>query len=102
VEPDGIAALATVGAVAVPVVERPQSLEEAMAAGAASLERCGERLARLIGITASRPAPRDPPPRRHTPPHTPPRDPSVHRVGTMTAADPPGTHVVSRDAPGDR
>ena len=34
VEPDGVAALADVGAVAVPVVERPQSVEEAMAAGA--------------------------------------------------------------------
>ena len=34
VEPEGIAALAAVGAVAVPVVERPQSVEEAMAAGA--------------------------------------------------------------------
>jgi len=28
----------------------PQSVEEAMAAGAAPLERCGERLARLIGV----------------------------------------------------
>ena len=50
VEPDGIEVLATVGAIAVPVTERPQSVEEAMAAGAAPLERCGERLARLIGI----------------------------------------------------
>jgi glycerate kinase len=50
VEPEGIAALAAVGAVAVPVTERPQSVEEAMAAGAAPLERCGERLARLVGI----------------------------------------------------
>ena len=50
VEPEGIAALAAVGAVAVPVTERPQSVEEAMAAGAAPIERCGERLARLIGI----------------------------------------------------
>jgi hypothetical protein len=50
VEPDGIAALAAVGAVAVPVAERPQSVEEAMAAGTAPLERCGERLARLIGV----------------------------------------------------
>ena len=50
VEPEGIAALAAVGAVAVPVVERPQSVEEAMAAGPAPLERCGERLARLIGL----------------------------------------------------
>ena len=50
VEPDGIAALAAVGAVAVPVVERPQSVEEAMAAGTAPLERCGERLARLVEL----------------------------------------------------
>jgi glycerate kinase len=50
VEPDGIAALAAVGAVAVPVVERPQPVEEAMSAGTAPLERCGERLARLVGI----------------------------------------------------
>jgi glycerate kinase len=50
VEPDGIAALAAVGALAVPVAERPQSVEEAMAAGPAPLERCGERLARLIGL----------------------------------------------------
>ena len=50
VEPDGIAALAAVGAIAVPVAERPQSVEAAMAAGAAPLERCGERLARLVGV----------------------------------------------------
>ena len=50
VEPDGIAALADVGAVAVPVVERPQSVEAAMAAGVAPLERCGERIARLVGL----------------------------------------------------
>ena len=50
VEPEGIEALASVVAVAVPVVERPQTVEEAMAAGVAPLERCGERLARLVGI----------------------------------------------------
>jgi glycerate kinase len=50
VEPDGIAALAAVGAIAVPVTELPQSVDEAMAAGSAPVERCGERLARLIGI----------------------------------------------------
>jgi glycerate 2-kinase len=50
VEPDGIDALAAVGAVAVPVVERPQTVEEAMRAGPAPLERCGERLARLLAI----------------------------------------------------
>jgi glycerate kinase len=48
VEPDGIDALATVGAVAVPVTERPQTVEAAMAAGTAPLERCGERLASLL------------------------------------------------------
>ncbi|MEX2183955.1 MAG: glycerate kinase [Chloroflexota bacterium] len=50
VEEAGIAALAEVGAVAVPVVERPQSVEEAMSAGTAPLERCGERLGRLVGL----------------------------------------------------
>ena len=50
VEPDGIAALTAVGAIAVPVSERPQSVEEAMAAGSAPVERCGERLACLVGI----------------------------------------------------
>jgi glycerate 2-kinase len=53
VEVDGIAALAAVGALAVPVVERPQSVEAAMSAGVAPLERCGERIARLIGLTKS-------------------------------------------------
>ncbi|HEU0245278.1 MAG TPA: glycerate kinase [Candidatus Limnocylindrales bacterium] len=48
VMPGGIEALAAVGAVAMPVTERPQSVEEAMAAGTAPVERCGERLARLV------------------------------------------------------
>ena len=48
VEVDGIAALAEVGAVAVPVTERPISIDEAMAAGIDPLVRCGERLARLV------------------------------------------------------
>ncbi|HYM82798.1 MAG TPA: glycerate kinase [Candidatus Dormibacteraeota bacterium] len=52
VEPDGAAALAVVGAIAVPVVESPISLVGAIAAGAESIERCGERLARLISIGA--------------------------------------------------
>jgi len=47
---EGIAALATVGTVVVPVVDRPQTVEEAMAAGVAPIERCGERIARLIGL----------------------------------------------------
>jgi glycerate 2-kinase len=52
VEPEGIDALAAVGAIAVPVVERPQSVEEAMASGAAPLDRLGERLARLVSLIA--------------------------------------------------
>jgi glycerate kinase len=50
VEPEGIEALAAVGAVAVPVNERPQSIEAAMAAGTGPLERCGERIARIASI----------------------------------------------------
>lgn len=50
VEPAGIDALAAFRAVAVPVVERPQSVEEAMSAGVAPLVRCGERIARLISL----------------------------------------------------
>lgn len=50
VEPDGIEALRPLGAVVVPVVERPQSVEDAMAAGPAPLERCGERIARLVSL----------------------------------------------------
>jgi len=53
VTPEGIEALAALGVVVVPVTERPQSVEEAMAAGAAPLERCGERIARLIGLKAA-------------------------------------------------
>ena len=50
VESDGIEALRPLGAVVVPVVERPQTVEEAMGAGSAPLERCGERIAQLIGL----------------------------------------------------
>jgi glycerate kinase len=50
VTPDGIDALASTGAIAVPVSERPQSVEEAMAAGVAPVVRCGERLARLLTL----------------------------------------------------
>ena len=53
VTPEGIEALATAGAVCVPVTEGPQTVEQAMAAGTAPLERCGERLARLISLGAS-------------------------------------------------
>lgn len=48
--PDGIEALGPVGAVVVPVVERPQSVDDAMAAGVAPVERAGERIARLVGL----------------------------------------------------
>lgn len=50
VEVDGIAALHAVGAIAVPVAERPQSIEEAMRAGAEPIVRCGERIARLVSL----------------------------------------------------
>jgi glycerate kinase len=50
VMPGGIEALAALGVAVVPVVERPQSVEEAMAAGPGPLERCGERIARLIDV----------------------------------------------------
>jgi len=47
---EGIAALAELGAVVVPVVERPQTVDEAMAAGPDPVERCGERIARLADL----------------------------------------------------
>ena len=50
VEPDGIEALRALDAVVVPVVERPQAVEAAMAAGSAPVERCGERIARLVDL----------------------------------------------------
>ena len=50
VEPEGIEALGAIGAVAVPVSERPQSVEAAMAAGTGPLERCGERIARIASM----------------------------------------------------
>ena len=50
VELEGIAALAEVGAVAIPVSERPQTVEQSMAAGTEPLVRCGERLARIASL----------------------------------------------------
>lgn len=50
VTPEGIETLAAVGAVAVPVSEGPGTVEAAMAAGAAPLDRCGERIARVLGL----------------------------------------------------
>ena len=52
VVPEGAAALAALGCVAVPVVERPQSVEEAMSAGPEPLIRCAERIGRLVGLLA--------------------------------------------------
>ena len=52
VEVDGIDALAASGAIAVPVTERPQTIEAAMAAGPDPVARCGERLARLVTLGA--------------------------------------------------
>ena len=46
----GLEALAAVDAIVVPVVERPQTVAEAMTAGTAPLVRCGERLARLVSL----------------------------------------------------
>ncbi len=48
VEPEGASALAALGAVAVPVHERPIPVEEAIAAGPTPVEACGERLARRV------------------------------------------------------
>jgi glycerate kinase len=50
VTPEGASALAPLGCVAVPVVERPQSVEEAMGAGPEPLVRCAERVGRLVGL----------------------------------------------------
>ena len=50
VELGGIEALAASGAIAVPVVERAQSIETAMAAGPEPVVRCAERIARLVSI----------------------------------------------------
>jgi glycerate kinase len=52
VEPEGIEALRGLEVAVMPVVERPQSVEEAMAAGVEPVRRCGERLARLVSIQA--------------------------------------------------
>jgi len=52
VTPEGIAALADTGAIAVPVTEQPMTIEAAMTAGVGPLLRCGERLARLVGLNS--------------------------------------------------
>lgn len=53
VTPEGIEALAPFGTVVVPVVERIQTLDEAMASGSAPVGRAAERVARLVGLTES-------------------------------------------------
>jgi glycerate 2-kinase len=50
VTPEGARALLALGCVAVPVVEAPTSLEEAVAAGAAPVERAAERVAHLLRL----------------------------------------------------
>jgi glycerate 2-kinase len=50
VTPDGAAILAAAGAIAVPVVETPTTVEAAMAAGPGPVERAAERTARLVGL----------------------------------------------------
>jgi glycerate kinase len=50
VTPEGIAALAAVGCVAVPVSEGPGTVEAAMASGIPPVERAAERVARLVSL----------------------------------------------------
>ncbi|MGZ6345623.1 MAG: glycerate kinase [Candidatus Limnocylindrales bacterium] len=50
VTPEGAAVLAAAGAIAVPVVETPTTVEAAMAAGPGPVERAAERAARLVGV----------------------------------------------------
>jgi len=47
---DGAAALRAVGAVAVPVIEAPMSVEAAIALGTAPIRAAGERIGRLVGF----------------------------------------------------
>jgi glycerate kinase len=50
VMPEGVAALGEVGALVVPVTERPQTVAQAMAAGSGPLVRAAERAARLVSL----------------------------------------------------
>jgi glycerate kinase len=54
VTPEGAHALLAVGAVSLPVIEGPSTVEAAMAAGPAPLERATERLARVWTMAAGR------------------------------------------------
>lgn len=53
VSPEGARALLEVGAVSLPVIEGPISVEAAMAAGPAPVERAAERLARVWSLAAA-------------------------------------------------
>lgn len=50
VEAEGIGALAALGVTVVSVSERPETVADAMAAGSEPVERCGERIARLVDL----------------------------------------------------
>jgi glycerate kinase len=52
--PAGIAALAQLGAIVVPVIEQPSTVDEAMSAGVAPLIRAAERAARLVTLGGTR------------------------------------------------
>jgi glycerate 2-kinase len=52
VTPKGAAAMASVGAVVLPVTEGPATLEACIAAGTAPIERAAERAARLVALLA--------------------------------------------------
>ncbi len=47
---EGASVLAALAGIAVPVIETPQTVEEAMAAGSDPIRRAGERIARLIAL----------------------------------------------------
>jgi glycerate kinase len=50
VTPEGVAALAAVGTLAVPVLDNPMSLEDAMSQAATLVAAAGERLARMVEL----------------------------------------------------
>jgi glycerate kinase len=50
VTPEGSAVMAGLGAVSLPVIERPMSFDEVRAAGVAPIERSAERAARLLDL----------------------------------------------------
>jgi glycerate kinase len=53
VTPEGLATLAALGTLAVPVLDKPMSLQEAMSQAAPLVEAAGERLARLVELGAA-------------------------------------------------